>query len=160
MGDNGNAPVGAVEIAVLEFPGNQFNGAIVPALGELVDDGIVTILDLVIVTRDTEGDIAVIELDDMGDVEVAIFEDLEGEAGGLLSDDDVSSAGALLAPGSTAAVIVWENSWARRLVGAIRDAGGRLVAHDRLDADTVARALEALEDETSGGTEAASDMDA
>jgi Family of unknown function (DUF6325) len=150
MADNGNAPAGAVEIAVIEFPGSQFNGAIVPALAELVDDGIVTILDLVIVTRGTEGDVAIIELDAMGDVEVAVFEDLEGESGGLLSDEDVTSAGALLEPGSTAAVIVWENSWARRLIGAIREAGGRLVAHDRLDADTVAMALEALGDADEG----------
>jgi hypothetical protein len=60
---------------------------------------------------------------------------------GLLSAEDIETAGELLEPGNTAALIVWENTWARSLIGAIKDAGGELVAHDRLDAETVAAVM-------------------
>jgi hypothetical protein len=66
-----------------------------------------------------------------------VFDDLDGEVMGLLSDEDIQIAGELLEPGNTAALIVWENTWARKLITAIRDAGGELIAHDRLDAETV-----------------------
>ena len=66
-----------------------------------------------------------------------VFGEVEGEAGGLLSEDDIAAAGEALSPGSTALAIVWENSWARRLIDAIVGSGGRLVAHDRLDAEAV-----------------------
>jgi hypothetical protein len=132
-----------VEIAVIEFPGSQFKGEIVPALAELVDTGIVTILDLVFITKGDDGTVAGVELADIEEEIASVYDDLDGEVGGLLSDDDLQSAGEALSPGSSAVLIVWENSWARRLVGAIRDAGGRLAAHDRLDAETVAAALSA-----------------
>jgi hypothetical protein len=146
MADNEATSVGPVEIAVLEFPGSRFNGEIVPALAELVDTGVVAILDLVVLTKDPEGAVEVVELIDMGEDDAAVFDDLDGDVIGLLSEDDLAAAGALLEPGSTAAVIVWENTWARRLVGAILDSGGRLVAHDRVDAETVNLALAALDE--------------
>ncbi|HEY5727094.1 MAG TPA: DUF6325 family protein [Acidimicrobiia bacterium] len=146
MGDNEATSVGPVEIVVLEFPGSRFNGEIVPALSELVDTGVVAILDLVVLTKDPDGGVEVLELIDMGDEDAAVFDELDGDVIGLLSEDDLVAAGALLEPGSTAAVIVWENTWARRLVGAILDSGGRLVAHDRVDAETVNLALAALDE--------------
>ena len=74
---------------------------------------------------------------------MAAFDELDGEINGLLSDEDLQQAGEALSPGSSAMLVVWENTWARRLVTAVRDAGGRLVAHDRLDAETVAAAMAA-----------------
>jgi uncharacterized membrane protein len=133
--------VGPVELAVIEFPGSQFNGEIVPALAELVDSGIVTILDLVLVTKELDGSITSIEINELGEDEQAAFERLDGEVNGLLSDEDLAAAGDVLADGSSAMLIVWENTWARRLVDAIRGSGGQLVAHDRLDAETVQAAL-------------------
>jgi FlaG/FlaF family flagellin (archaellin) len=130
---------GAVELAVIAFPGSQFKGEIVPALADLVDAGTITILDLVLVSKTEEGDVVVIEIDEADDP--AMFDDLDGEVTGILSDEDALAAGDALDPGNTAAVIVWENTWARALVGAIRNAGGLLVAHDRLDAETVNEAL-------------------
>jgi len=132
-----------VELAVLEFPGSQFNGEIVPALAQLVDDGIVTILDLLIITKDVDGSITSLELNDLDEESVGVFDDLDGEVNGLLSEDDIVAAGEALSLGSTALVIVWEDTWARRLVEATRGSGGRLVAHDRLDVETVAAALAA-----------------
>jgi hypothetical protein len=131
----------AVELAVLEFPGSKFKGEIVPALAELVNDGIVRILDLAIVTKGDDGTVTSIELSELDDETGAAFDDLDGEVNGLLSEDDLLAAGEALSAGTTAAVIVWEDTWARRLVEAIRGAGGRLVAHDRLDVETVQAAL-------------------
>jgi hypothetical protein len=130
-----------VEVAVLEFPGSRFNGEIVPALAELVDDGIVRILDLVFITKDDEGTVTAIELSELDEDDAAPFDDLDGDVTGVLSEDDVEIAGDALSPGSSALMIVWEDTWARRLVEAVRGSGGRLVAHDRLDADTVSAAL-------------------
>ena len=134
--------LGPVELAVIEFPDNSaFNGGIVPALADLVNEGIVSIIDLVFVTKDDDGTVVGLELSELEPEHAAAFDDLDGEVGGLLSDDDLQAAGAALAPGTSAALIVWENTWARRIVGAIADAGGRLVAHDRLDAETVQMAI-------------------
>jgi hypothetical protein len=130
---------GSVELAVIAFPGSRFKGEIIPALADLVDAGTVTILDLVLVSKTEEGDVVVIEIDEADDPEM--FDDLDGEVTGILSDEDALAAGEALDPGNTAAVIVWENTWARSLIGAIQDAGGLLVAHDRLDAETVNAAL-------------------
>jgi uncharacterized membrane protein len=134
---------GAVEIAVIEFPGSQFKGEIVPAMAELVENGIVTIIDLVFIMKDEDGNVVGAELDDMDDETAGAFDELDGEVNGLLSDDDLQTAGEALDPGSSALLIVWENTWARRFVSAVRNAGGRLVAHDRLDAETVAAAMAA-----------------
>jgi uncharacterized membrane protein len=133
--------LGPVELAVIEFPGSQFKGEIAPALADLVDNDIVHIIDLVFVTKNDDGSIDAIELSDLPAEEASAFDDLDGEAGGLLSDADLDLASEVLTPGSSAALIVWENTWARRLVTAIKGAGGRLVAHDRLDAETVQEAL-------------------
>jgi uncharacterized membrane protein len=136
---------GPVEIAVIEFPGSKFTGEIAPALAELVNDGIVTIIDLVFVTKDEDGTVAGVELADIEEEIANAFDGVDGEVSGLLSDEDLQIAGEALTPGSSAVLIVWENTWARRLVSAIRGASGRLVAHDRLDAETVAAALSADE---------------
>jgi uncharacterized membrane protein len=136
---------GPVEIAVIEFPGSKFTGEIAPALAELVNDGIVTIIDLVFVTKDEDGTVAGVELADIEEEIANAFDGVDGEVSGLLSDEDLQIAGEALSPGSSAVLIVWENTWARRLVSAIRGASGRLVAHDRLDAETVAAALAANE---------------
>jgi hypothetical protein len=126
---------GAVEIAIIAFPGSKFKGEIVPALAELVDNGTVAILDLLVISKNEEGDVLSLEIGEMEDG--GVFDDLDGDVMGLLSAEDIETAGELLEPGNTAALIVWENTWARNLIGAIRDAGGQLVAHDRLDAQTV-----------------------
>jgi Family of unknown function (DUF6325) len=130
---------GSVELAVIAFPGSKFKGEIVPALADLVDNGVVAILDLLVVSKSEEGDVLALELGEMEDG--GMFDDLDGDVMGLLSAEDIETAGELLEPGNTAALIVWENTWARKLIGAIRDAGGELVAHDRLDAETVNAAM-------------------
>lgn len=126
---------GSVELAAIAFPGRKFKGEIIPALADLVDSGVVAILDLLIISKSEEGDVVSLEIGEMEDG--GMFDQLDGDVMGLLSAEDVETAGQLLEPGNTAALIVWENTWARKLIGAIRDAGGELLAHDRLDAETV-----------------------
>lgn len=130
-------PFSPVELVVLEFPESRFNGQIIPALVELVQDGIVRIIDLALIVKGDDESVGVFEIDDLDPEERAVFDDLDGEAGGLLSEDDLAEVATSLAPGSSAVVIVWMDTWAKRLAGAVRDCGGRLVAHDRLDTESV-----------------------
>ena len=136
---------GSVELAAISFPGSKFNGEIIPALADLVDSGVVAILDLLIISKSEDGAVVSLELGEMEDG--GMFDELDGDVMGLLSAEDIETAGQLLEPGNTAALIVWENTWARNLVGAIRNAGGELLAHDRLDAETV-NAVMAMSEES------------
>ena len=138
--------LGPVEIAVIAFPENKFTGEIAPALADLVSSGTVSILDLVFVTKDADGNVAAVELSDVDDEVAAPYLDIDGEVQGLLSDEDFEQLGDLLDPDSSALAIVWENSWARAFVSAVRGAGGVLVAHDRIDAETVAAALSEIDE--------------
>jgi len=139
--------VGApIELVVIEFPGSQFNGEILPSIAQLIDDGIVTLLDALLVTKDDDGTVVSLEISDLGEDEQAAFDQLDGEAGGLLSDSDVEAVGESLSPGSSALLLVWEDTWAGRVIDAVVASGGRLVAHDRLDAETVREALAELDE--------------
>ena len=100
-----------------------------------------SILDLVFVSKDDDGNVVGVELNDVDDSVSAPYIEIEGEVQGLLSDEDFEDIGALLEPGSSALAIVWEDSWARTFVRSVRAAGGVLVAHDRIDAATVGAAL-------------------
>jgi uncharacterized membrane protein len=122
---------GPVDLVLLSFPGNQFTGEIAPALGDLVSSGTVRILDLVFITKDADGNVAAVELDQLGDVGAG-FEDVEGEVNELLTEEDIEAAGEELEPNSSAALLMFENTWAARLVSAIRAANGELVAHERI----------------------------
>ena len=133
--------LGPVEIAVIAFPGNQFTGEIAPAISDLVSSGTVSILDLVFVTKDADGNVTGVELNDLDDDVAAPYMSIDGEVQGILSDEDFEQVGELLDPQSSALAIVWENTWARSFVSAVRGAGGVLVAHDRIDAATVDAAL-------------------
>lgn len=139
--------LGPVELVVLAFPGSQFNGKIIPAMAELVDSGVVSIVDLAIVTRTESGEVLALELAELDPDVRTVFDDLDGVVSGLLSEEDLVLAAESLEPGNTAAVLVWENTWARKLVAEIRDSGGFLVAHERLDAATVAAAMDSIDPE-------------
>lgn len=134
--------IGPVDYMVVAFPGNEFKGEVVPALADLVEAGTIRIIDLAFVTKDETGATAALELTQLaGDVQAA-FDSLGVEVGGLLNEDDLLGAADDLEPSSSAALLVWENVWARRTAQAIRDAGGVLVAFDRLPHDVVQAARE------------------
>jgi hypothetical protein len=138
------AAVGPIDYLLVEWPGRQPNGEVAPHLVDLVDRGLIRILDLVFIAKDEEGDVAVLELADLGGevTELAIF---EGASSGLVGDDDVAQAGDVLEPGTSAALLVFENSWAAPFVSAVRRSGGELVASGRIPAEEILAALDAAE---------------
>lgn len=139
--------IGPVEYIVLDFPGNRFNGQIVPALAELVEQGWVRILDLVFVKKDADGTVNSFELSDLTDDETSAFSNLNHQVKGLLSQEDLDKIGRDLPNDSSAALLVWENIWAIRFRNAVRDSGGVLVAHDRIAPEVVQAAIEYAESE-------------
>jgi uncharacterized membrane protein len=132
---------GPVEVAVISFEGNRFKGEIAPALEEIVERGLVSIVDLVFIAKDDDGRVHAMELDDV-DADVAgAMSPLADEVAGLLSEDDIREIGEQLQPNSSAAMVVFEHAWLRRLREAILNANGRLVAQERIPAEVVERAL-------------------
>ena len=134
--------MGPVSYTVIAFPGNQFNGNIVPEIGKLVESEVVRILDLVFVMKDEQGDTVSLEFDQMD--ELAGFGDIEGEVGGLVNTEDLDHVAANLPAGNSALVILWEDLWAKPLVEALRGSGGVLVDSARVPADLVESAFAEL----------------
>jgi hypothetical protein len=139
------AGLGPVEVAVIEFDGGRFDEGIAAAIGDAVDAGVVRIVDLVLVTRDRDGDVTCIELDDADPEVVRAISPLADEISGLLSEEDVRRIGEDLERNRAAAMIVFEHVWLRRIRQAILEANGRVVRQERIPAEVVERALVALE---------------
>jgi hypothetical protein len=135
--------LGPVEYVVIAFPGHRFRGEIAPELRNLVASGTVRILDLTFVKKDEDGSVSYVELDALDPTEASVFDDIEGEVGGLFSHEDLELIAEDLAPNSSAAVLVWEDTWAAAITSAVRDADGQLLAHERIPAAVVEQALEA-----------------
>ena len=135
--------IGPVEYMVVAFPGNEFNGAIAPELAKLVDDGTIRILDLVFITKDADGDFAAIEFDEHDGL--SAFASIDGEIGGVISHEDVEHAAEALEPNSSAALLVWEDTWATPFVEAMRASGGVLVEGARIPHDLIEPVLAGLD---------------
>ena len=135
------ASIGPVEYVVIAFPGNRFKGEIVPALAELVDNNVIRIIDVAFIKKDADGNASMFEYDTLDDVLAFGFAEVDGEAGGVLNDEDLELAAEALAPDTSAALIVWEHRWAARVAQSIRDAGGRIVAGERVPDEIVEQAL-------------------
>jgi Family of unknown function (DUF6325) len=134
--------IGPVDFAIFAFPGNQFRGEIAPALADLVEAGTVRIIDLAFVGKNDDGDIVAFELTDIDPEVRAGLENLGVEVNGLLNEDDIRSVGETLEPNSSAALLVWENVWARQVKQAIINAGGELVDFQRIPHEVVQAARE------------------
>jgi hypothetical protein len=134
---------GPIDFILLEFPSDERQTAAADALFDVVDAGIVRLLDLVVVRKFADGAIEVLDVDTLaGEVSFARF---GGARSGLLGPDDIAQAGEAIEHGSTAALIVFENSWAAPFVAAVRSGGGEVVASMRIPAADVMDALDALE---------------
>jgi uncharacterized membrane protein len=134
--------IGPVDYAIVAFPGNKFRGEIAPALADLVEREVIRIIDIAFIGKSEEGDVVAMELTELDpDVQEAL-ESAGIEIQGLLNDEDLQSAAEDLEPNSSAAVLVWENVWARKVTNAMRDAGGVLVAFERLPHEVVQAARE------------------
>jgi Family of unknown function (DUF6325) len=141
--------IGPVDYAIIAFPGNRFRGEIGPALAELVDAGTIRIIDVAFVGKNAGGDAVAMELTELDPDVQAGLEAAGVEVGGLFNEDDLMDVAEGLEPDSSAALLVWENVWARKVAQAMRDAGGELVAFERLPHDVVQAAREwALEQAT------------
>lgn len=129
--------LGPVDYAIVSFPGSRFDGRIAPELARLVDDGTIRIIDLVFLQKEESGDVVAVEVTEL-DPEVQAALEREGiVVEGLFNDEDLEAAAEELEPGSSAALIVWENLWAKRLAEATRGAGGELIDFGRLPHDVV-----------------------
>ena len=137
------ASLGPVQYIVVGFPGNKFKGEIIPALGDLVQSGTIRVMDLAFVQKAADGSILAMELEDLATDEAAPFAAFEKQIGDLLSEEDLLLAARALEPDSSAAVLVWENLWARKFADAVRGAGGVLVAFDRIPYEVIQAAIAA-----------------
>ena len=139
--------IGPVDYAVIAFPGNQFKGEIVPALSDLVAAGTIRIIDAVFVSKDENGEVFTLEVADLAPDMQEALDALNIEVQGLFSDEELEAAGQNLELNSSAALLVWENVWARDVAQAVRDAGGALLAFERVPHDIVQAAREWAFDE-------------
>ncbi len=133
--------MGPVEFTLLEFPKRSFDGEIAKELADLTDREIVSIFDLLLVSKDEEGSLEVVELVDAEPAIAEQFAEVNGEVMWLLSNADIAEAAKTLKPDTIGILVVWENAWARNLRSAVAHAGGRVVIHDRLDSDAVAASI-------------------
>lgn len=138
---------GPVEVIMVGFPGSKFNGAIIPELRRLIDAGIITVIDGLVVSKDADGQVAFAELAE-ADGEAVALAGLLGEPEELIADVDVSELAEALAPNSTGAILIFEHSWAAGLRTAIEDSGGSMLADFRVPGPVVDELLAHLEPES------------
>ena len=138
--------LGPVDYLIVEWPaGKQPSGEGMPLLVDLVDRGIIRIIDLAFVRKEEDGSVVGLAFGDFdldGEPDLAVF---EGASSGILGDDDYNEAGAALEPGCSAAIIVYENTWAAPFATALRRSGAQMVASGRIPASDLIEALDALE---------------
>ena len=136
--------MGPVDYIVLEWPGREPSGEAVPMILDLVDRGIIRILDIAFVMKDADGTVRGLEVDAL-EGDAARFTEFDGASSGLMDDEDLREAAEALQPGSAAAVLVWENRWAAPIAIALRRSGGQLVASGRIPIQAILASLEATE---------------
>lgn len=136
--------VGPIDYVLIEWRGRQPNGEVAPQVVDLVERGLIKVLDVAFLAKGEDGSVAGIELADLGDgaAQLSVF---EGASSGLISDEDIGEAAGALEPGTSAALLVFENTWAAPFVAAVRRSGGELVASGRIPAEDVLAALDAAE---------------
>lgn len=140
--------LGPVDWIVVEFPGSAFNGEIAPALQDLVERDLIRVLDLLVLKKDDDGTLEAFELGDLDESEVGGLRAYETQLAMLLSEEDVAAVAAAVEPGSSAAVLVWENIWAAPFGSAVRRSGGQLVASGRIPIQALLASIESdLEDD-------------
>ena len=145
--------LGPVDWIVVEFPGTKLTGEIAPIVKDYVDRGLIKVLDLVFLTKDQDGGLEAFEASDLGDSEIGELRGYERDLAMVLSEQDVADLAETIEPGSSAAVLVWENLWAAPFGAAVRHAGGQLAASGRIPIQAVLAAIEADAGEADAGKE-------
>jgi len=137
---------GPVDYLIVEWPpGKQPTGEGLKLLGDLTEQGLIRVLDLAFVQKDEDGTVsglAIMDIDSDGQLDLVEF---HGASSGLLGQDDYNEAGAALEPGASAAILLYENRWARPFATAVRRSGAQLVASGRIPADDLMEVLETLD---------------
>lgn len=137
--------MGPIDYLVVEFPGSRMTGEGLPLLVDLVDRGIIRILDFAFVKKEPDGSVTGLELTDIdgdGELDLAVF---SGVTSGLLDEEDLADASSVLEPGSSAGILVYENVWAAPFAAALRRGGGQLVASGRIPVQALLASLDAAE---------------
>jgi hypothetical protein len=136
--------IAPVDYMIVAFPGNEFRGEVAPELARLVENGTIRVIDLAFVGKSAEGKVVAFELTDLDPEVRAGFEKAGVEVSGLFNEEDLMAAGEELEPNSSAALLVWENVWARDIAQKLRDAGGELLDFERLPHEVVQAARDAV----------------
>jgi hypothetical protein len=139
MTDQTPAPVGPIDYLIIEWPGQQPSGEALPHLVDLVDRGLVRVIDLAFVAKGDDGSVAMLDINELG-AEFALF---DGAASSLLDEGDIGEAASAIEPGTSAAILLWENLWAAPLADALRGNGAQVVARGAVPIDALIETLEA-----------------
>ena len=134
--------MGPIDFVLLEWPGRQPKGDVAPLIVDLAERGIIRILDVAFMVKRDDGTVDSIEL---GELEGGGFGEFEGASSGLIGQEDLEEAATALEPGTSAAVLIWENRWAAPVAVALRKSGGQLVASGRIPVQSIVASLEAVE---------------
>jgi len=144
--ESSDMEIGPIDIAVIGYPANApMTGEAAPLLVDLVERGIIRVLDVLFVTKNEDGTFSGFDARDLTDKGVGDFAVFEGASSGLLGDEDAEKAADAIEPGSAAVMIVYENRWAAPFVAAVRRNGGQAIAFERIPTQDVIDALDALE---------------
>lgn len=136
--------IGPVEFLLLGFEGNRFDGRIAPAIADLVDKGFIRLLDLALVMKDADGEVAILEMQELPDDVAEAVRALAGEVRGLMSEADLLEVADSLEPSSSVAALLVEHIWSARFADAVRSAGGELLVSERIPGDLVDEARTTL----------------
>ena len=133
--------MGPIDYMILEWPGQQPTGQVAPLILDLVDRGIIRVLDVAFMGKDENGSVFAMDFPDLDDAFAAFV----GASSGLLGPEDLEEAAGVLEPGTSAAVLIWENRWAAPVAVALRRSGGQLVASGRIPVQGILAALDATD---------------
>ena len=140
-----DAEVGPIDVMVIEFPDGQVTAVALPPLIDLVDRGLIRVLDLILIRKESDGSVIRVDLgnvDQHGQPGLLVF---DGVSSGVLDQDDIDQAAAQIQPGSSAGLLVYEHRWAEPLMTALRRVGARVLVNDRVPVDEVLTALDATD---------------
>jgi Family of unknown function (DUF6325) len=136
--------LGPIEVLAVKFPGNQFRGDILPAIAEVVEKGIIRVIDIVFIHKAADGEVRVLEMNDLDDDDYSSFDPIVSEVTGMLSQSDIGELSALLENNSSAGIMAFEHTWAIRFRDAIVGAKGELIFSERIPREIVEAAAAAV----------------
>jgi Family of unknown function (DUF6325) len=142
--------LGPVELLIVSFPGNQFKGEIAPALKELVDNGTIRVIDILFVNKDENGKVEMVEINDLDDDDLSTFDPVVSDVTGLLTEDDIQHLSKLLDNNSSAAMMLFENTWATKFRDALLNANAQLVLNERIPRAVIEEVAAAREQARAG----------